>query len=647
MQKPIKTINLKMKNSNNILIISALTLLSLNVYAQENNGINNKKPEKNYPTNVRDDNRNKPLSLTITKGKLLSSPTSMSNLSANSTQISGAEAALRGQTSLDDVLQYNAPGFIYIDKGQGYPTVFNMGIGSQYTQYFLNGVPLPSNSSGISGLFNFPTSMTKEYEIVRGGSSFLYGGNAVTGIVNINTYDPGYYPNSISFGYGSNQTYQTQINISKKNNEWGIGLSLNQYATQGYDINTGLPNFNGNTKYKNKNDNQSALINLTHYSTTSKTSLIFLEYHTNYAPYQSIFPLDPSKQPTNGEVAQNTQTTRQISLNHNQKLSKQLDLNFVYAFTESNYVQFSNYDVYQNYVRTTLKYHLNKKSYLTFGGQYEHSDISSSYNEKEIDRALLFNSKLYLTNKWSINGGAKFNSFSQFKNAQEYSAGTAYEFTPRTSLYYSYSKSITLPTPYDVSTTIGKNQPKLKPSYSYLNEVGLKNISDWENSSIENTLSVFQGHFVDLINYINFIATNQNSFKSKGIEYQISITNSFFSWLTNITYTQAKDNNGNFPDQVPKWLVKDQVGIPIQNNLNLYLTHLYVGKTKQVQYYSYNYNPYNLFNVSLNYEVVPQFKTQFVVNNIFNHRAITYVQDKNTQYYTEGRSYMFTINYLF
>ena len=643
MLKPIKIINLKMKKSNNILLISAMALLSLNVYAQESNGINNKKPKKNYPTNVNDDNRNKPLSLTITKGKLLSSPTSMSNLSANSTQISGAEAALRGQTSLDDVLQYNAPGFIYIDKGQGYPTVFNMGLGSQYTQYFLNGVPLPSNSSGISGLFNFPTSMTKEYEIIRGGSSFLYGGNAVTGIVNINTYDPGYYPNSISFGYGSNQTYQTQINLSKKNDEWGIGLSLNQYATQGYDINTGEPNSNGNTLYKNKNDNQSALINLTHYSTKSKTSLIFLDYHTNFAPYQKNFFTGL------GEVAENTQMTRQISLNHNQKLSKQLDLNFVYAYTDSNYFQAYNFDNYQNYVRTTLKYHLNKKSYLNFGGQYEHSNVAADYfNEKEINKALLLNSKLYLTDRWSINGGAKFNSFSQYKNGQEYSAGTTYEFTPRTSLYYSYSKSITLPTPYEESTIIGKNYPKLKPGFAYLNEVGFKNISDWENSTIENTLSIFQGHFVDLIDFNpNFIATNQKSFKTKGIEYQISVTNSFFSWLTNITYTQAKDKDGNFPDQVPKWLVKDQVGVPIQNNLNLYLTHLYVGKTKQVEYYKYSYKPYNLFNVSINYEIVPQLNTQLLVNNIFNHRAITYVQDKNTQYYTEGRSYMFTINYLF
>lgn len=640
-----------MKKSNNLLLISALTLLSLHSYAQESE-IDNTKQKENSSTNRKPDSKNKPLSLTITKGKLLSSPTSMSNLSANSTQISGSEAALRGQTSLEDVLQYNAPGFTFIDTGTGFPIVFNMGLPTEFTQYFLNGVPLPSNSSGVSGLFQLPSSITKEYEVVRGGSSFLYGGNAVAGIVNIHTYSPGNYPNSISFGYGSNHTYQTQINVSQKNDEWGVGLTLNQYTTQGYNLNTGYPDTDGNTNYKNKNDNQNALINLTHYSENSQTSLIFLEYYTNYAPYQKIFS------ETTGEITQNTQTTRQISLNHTQKLSKHLDLNFVYAFTDSKYFQAGNFDVYQNYVRATLTYHLSKKSFLNFGGQYEHSRVSndssfSNYEFKEINKALLLNSKLYLTNKWSINGGLKSNNYNNYKNGQEFSAGTAYELSQRTNLYYSYSKSINLPNAYDVSTTIEYNYPKLKPSYAYLNEVGIKNISDWSNSSIENSLSIFQGHFVDLVKSIplgiDSVAINGNSYKTKGIEYQISVTNSYFSWLTSVTYNQAQDKDGNFPDQVPKWLIKDQVGIPIQSNLNIYLTHLYVGKTKNESQFKddYDYNPYNLFNASINYEIVPQLKTQFVVNNIFNHRAIVSYTNKSEIYFVDGRNYMLTLSYLF
>lgn len=72
----------------------------------------------------------------------------------------------------------------------GFTQIRLNGLSGPYTQILLNGRPVFSALAGVYGLEQFPASMIDRVEVVRGGGSALYGGNAIAGTVNIITKEP-------------------------------------------------------------------------------------------------------------------------------------------------------------------------------------------------------------------------------------------------------------------------------------------------------------------------------------------------------------------------------------------------------------------------------------------------------------------------
>lgn len=72
----------------------------------------------------------------------------------------------------------------------GFTQIRLNGLSGPYTQILLNGRPVFSALAGVYGLEQFPASMIDRVEVVRGGGSALYGGNAIAGTVNIITREP-------------------------------------------------------------------------------------------------------------------------------------------------------------------------------------------------------------------------------------------------------------------------------------------------------------------------------------------------------------------------------------------------------------------------------------------------------------------------
>lgn len=64
------------------------------------------------------------------------------------------------------------------------------GLEGAYSQVLINSRPVFSALAGVYGLEMLPTSMVDRVEVVRGGGSVLFGGNAIAGTVNIITKDP-------------------------------------------------------------------------------------------------------------------------------------------------------------------------------------------------------------------------------------------------------------------------------------------------------------------------------------------------------------------------------------------------------------------------------------------------------------------------
>lgn len=77
------------------------------------------------------------------------------------------------------------------------------GLDGPYSQILINSRPIFSALAGVYGLEMLPANMVDRIEIIRGGGSVLYGGNAIAGTVNVITKDP----IENSFEVGLNQAF--------------------------------------------------------------------------------------------------------------------------------------------------------------------------------------------------------------------------------------------------------------------------------------------------------------------------------------------------------------------------------------------------------------------------------------------------------
>lgn len=72
----------------------------------------------------------------------------------------------------------------------GFNQVRINGLDGRYSQILIDSKPIFSALNGVYGLEQIPQNMISRVEIIRGGASTLYGGNAIAGVVNVITKDP-------------------------------------------------------------------------------------------------------------------------------------------------------------------------------------------------------------------------------------------------------------------------------------------------------------------------------------------------------------------------------------------------------------------------------------------------------------------------
>jgi len=101
----------------------------------------------------------------------------------------------------------------------GFTQLRMYGLEGAYSQILINSRPVFSALAGVYGLEMLPINMVERIEVVRGGGSVLYGGNAIAGTVNIITKDP--IENTFEMGY--NQSF---INLETPDRTLSISGSL-------------------------------------------------------------------------------------------------------------------------------------------------------------------------------------------------------------------------------------------------------------------------------------------------------------------------------------------------------------------------------------------------------------------------------------
>lgn len=104
------------------------------------------------------------------------------------------------------------------------------GLEGPYSQILIDSKPIFSTVSGVYGLEQIPTSMIESIEVLRGGASSMYGGNAVGGVINVLTKEPlanniEFSSTGTSFGKGSYEL-STQMYGTMVNDDFTKGLTI-------------------------------------------------------------------------------------------------------------------------------------------------------------------------------------------------------------------------------------------------------------------------------------------------------------------------------------------------------------------------------------------------------------------------------------
>lgn len=104
------------------------------------------------------------------------------------------------------------------------------GLDGPYSQILINSRPIFSSLMGIYGLEMIPVNMIDRVEVVKGGGSVMYGGNAIAGTVNIITKDP--IVNSFEVGLnqgfidGSSSDRTVSLNGTIVSNDYNKGVAI-------------------------------------------------------------------------------------------------------------------------------------------------------------------------------------------------------------------------------------------------------------------------------------------------------------------------------------------------------------------------------------------------------------------------------------
>lgn len=117
------------------------------------------------------------------------------------------------------------------------------GLDGAYSQILINGRPIFSALTGVYGLDMIPSNMVEKIEVVRGGGSALYGGNAIAGTVNIITKDP--YENtfevgtnySLINGESADRTFHANGTIVSEDYKKGVSIYAMDRSRDHWDAN--------------------------------------------------------------------------------------------------------------------------------------------------------------------------------------------------------------------------------------------------------------------------------------------------------------------------------------------------------------------------------------------------------------------------
>ena len=179
--------------------------------------------------------------LTVTATRM---PTRLSETAASVVELSSEELAATAALPLDAALR-QVPGFTLFrrsDSRVANPTTQGVslrgvgGSGASRAVVLDDGVALNDPFGGWVHWGRIVRASVERVEVLRGGSSDLYGGSALTGAIQLIRRDPADSALSFESSYGSEHTADGAVFLAGRAGSWGARVAVESFRTDGYDL---------------------------------------------------------------------------------------------------------------------------------------------------------------------------------------------------------------------------------------------------------------------------------------------------------------------------------------------------------------------------------------------------------------------------
>lgn len=567
---------------------------------------------------------------------------------ANVAVITAKEIEANHFSSLDEAISH-VNGVSVVRQGGGAQQRVRIN-GNDRVVIMVDGQRLNDDQGVSSGRFSVDMNMLptmeniQRIEIVKGGSSALYGSDAVGGVINIITKKVYKNQTKIDMNTGSWNTHNYEITTQGRENDfsWLITGGIQRRGHFDYKFNGSSPTME-NSDY---NNNSFSMKLNNRFSDSDSLTVYYAHKSVDAGQYKC---LGNTSTAISDPVPRLKENFNNYAITYNFKENTDVPAYVRWFYNDKgiyNQGWLSNRTIGVDYQDG---WKLNDQHTLVAGaewhqGRAENPAAMSGGNYKDervTQEALYLQDTWQLADKWTLVPGIRMDHHSKFGTHWSPKVALNYLADKDTHVYASWGKVFKAPTMDDLyykqdwGYGMGMfGNPDLRPETGYTATIGMDHNFD-ENTSAG--ISFFITELNDAIRWgsdpvtFNWYALNVNKEKQRGMELSFKQKLSPM-WSYDLGYSYIKrevDKNEGMGMVLDNNLQPNGYKLGVHYTSGAWKANLLgtIGSGLEARYYNGN-SSYNIWDFNLSYEVNSQLTTYFKVNNLTNQ-----------EYYENGASY--------
>ena len=428
---------------------------------------------------------------------------SITETTSDITVITASDIEEKGYQTVAQAISTQAGIQVANSGGLGQPTSFFMrGMDSGQVLVMIDGMRLndPSTTNGTALLDALTTANIEQIEIIKGGSSSIWGSNASAGVINIITKAPkeGVH-GSLGLSYGSYNTKGIDADLSYKDEKFSAQV-LGSYL-ESDSFSALAPRDAEADAYENKNGN----IKLGYAFNENNTLRLSYNRYKTKTDYDDSFSFAQA----DDDYSHATSEQTNYALDYDFTLDKFSSLfHASKGEYEREYFTTGFFGDGVNAYKATLEEYslINKYDYsvgkVVLGLEYKDIDGFNQFNDYPASEAAYTNKAVYISNIYNINDrtlletNLRYDNYDEFDNKTTYKLGLKHDhkflegFVTSANYYTSYDA----PSSYQLANTAFGTF--LKPSYT----TGFDVTASYKKLI---TISYFNNKVEDYVDYDN------------------------------------------------------------------------------------------------------------------------------------------------